>query len=75
MKAGQTTDLTRNGIARGYVVVPEFPSTSGTILLIGGLFGVMVIIQRFKMKNEERKNKNEVSKKYLRPKIFSGDDK
>ena len=57
MKAGQTTDLTRNGIARGYVVVPEFPSTSGTILLIGGLFGVMVIIQRFKMKNEERKNK------------------
>jgi hypothetical protein len=50
MKAGQTTDLTRNGIARGYVVVPEFPSTSGTILLIGGLFGVMVII---KIQNEK----------------------
>ena len=64
MKAGQTTDLTRNGIARGYVVVPEFSSTSTTFALIGALFGGMVIIQRFKMKNEEWKNaKNEVSKK------------
>ena len=50
MKAGQTIDLTRNGIARGYVVVPEFPSSSGTILVIGGLFGGMVIIQRFRRK-------------------------
>jgi hypothetical protein len=50
LKAGQTTDLTRNGIARGYVVVPEFSSTSTTILLIGGLFGSMVIIQRFRRK-------------------------
>ncbi|HYZ51283.1 MAG TPA: hypothetical protein VE593_10380, partial [Nitrososphaeraceae archaeon] len=33
LKAGQTPDLTRNGIARGYVVVPEFPSTVVTILL------------------------------------------
>jgi len=57
LKAGQTTDLTRNGIARGYVVVPEFPSSSGMILVIGGLFGVMVIIQRFKMKREQGKNK------------------
>jgi hypothetical protein len=57
LKAGQTTDLTRNGIARGYVVVPEFPSSSGMILVIGGLFGVMVIIQRFKMKKEQGKNK------------------
>ena len=64
MKAGQTTDLTRNGIARGYVVVPEFSSTSTTFALIGAIFGGIVIIQRFKMKNEERKNaKNEVSKK------------
>jgi hypothetical protein len=50
MKAGQTTDLTRNGIARGYVVVPEFSSTSTTFALIGALFGGMVIIQRFKRK-------------------------
>lgn len=57
LKAGQTTDLTRNGIARGYVVVPEFPSSSGMILVIGGLFGVMVIIQRIKMKKEQGKNK------------------
>ena len=45
-KTGQTTDLTRNGIAKGYVVVPEFPSTSATIFLIGGLFGALLIIQR-----------------------------
>jgi hypothetical protein len=50
LNAGQTPDLTRNGIARGYVVVPEFSSTSITILLIGGLFGGMVIIQRFRRK-------------------------
>jgi hypothetical protein len=50
LKTGQTTDLTRNGIARGYVVVPEFSSTSTAILLIGGLFGGMVIIQRFRRK-------------------------
>ncbi|HET7389309.1 MAG TPA: hypothetical protein VFJ51_00700 [Nitrososphaeraceae archaeon] len=45
-KTGQTTDLTRNGIAKGYVVVPEFPSSSATIFLIGGLFGALLIIQR-----------------------------
>jgi hypothetical protein len=45
-KTGQTTDLTRNGIARGYVVVPEFPSSTATIFLIGVLFGALLIIQR-----------------------------
>ena len=27
LKPGQTPDFTRNGVATGYVVVPEFPSS------------------------------------------------
>ena len=37
-KPGQTPDLTRNGVATGYVVVPEFPTMTTTILMVGGLF-------------------------------------
>jgi hypothetical protein len=54
LKAEQTTDLTRNGIARGYVVVPEFPSASSAVLLIGAIFGVSIIIER----SRRRSNKN-----------------
>jgi len=46
VKAGQTPDLTRNGVATGYVVVPEFPGMTSTILIIGGLFAALIIIQR-----------------------------
>jgi hypothetical protein len=46
VKAGQTPDLTRNGVATGYVVVPEFPTMTSTILMIGGLFAALIIIQR-----------------------------
>jgi hypothetical protein len=46
LKAGQTPDLTRNGIARGYVVVPEFPSTLITILLTSILFSAVIVAQR-----------------------------
>ena len=46
VKAGQTPDLTRNGVATGYVVVPEFPTMTSTILIIGGLFAALIIIQR-----------------------------
>ena len=45
LKAGQTPDLTRNGIARGYVVVPEFPS-GATLLLIASVFIAVLIAQR-----------------------------
>jgi hypothetical protein len=45
-KTGQTTDLTRNGIAKGYVVVPEFPGTLTTILLITGLFAIIIASQK-----------------------------
>ena len=45
---GQTPDLTRNGIARGYVVVPEFPSTLVTILLTSILFTTILVGQRLR---------------------------
>jgi hypothetical protein len=34
VKAGQTPDLTRNEVATGYVVVPEFPTMTSTIMII-----------------------------------------
>jgi thiamine biosynthesis protein ThiC len=44
LKAGQTPDLTRNGIARGYVVVPEFPSSTAIAsFMIVGLFAVVIV--------------------------------
>ena len=46
LKAGQTADLTRNGIARGYVVVPEFPAV-GVMLLIGSIFIAIIAFQKF----------------------------
>jgi hypothetical protein len=46
LKAGQTPDLTRNGIARGYVVVPEFPGSGTAFLLIASAFTAILIIQR-----------------------------
>ena len=44
LKSGQTPDLTHNGIARGYVVVPEFPpNTAIPSIMIAGLFAVLII--------------------------------
>ena len=51
LKAGQTPDLTRNGLARGYVVVPEFPSTLVTILMTSILFTVIIVAQRLRRSN------------------------
>ncbi len=45
LKAGQTPDLTRNGIARGYVVVPEFPN-GVALLLIASVFATVLVGQR-----------------------------
>ncbi|MFL6441891.1 MAG: hypothetical protein ACJ702_08025 [Nitrososphaeraceae archaeon] len=45
LKAGQTPDLSRNGLARGYVVVPEFPN-GVAILLIASIFTAVLIVQR-----------------------------
>jgi hypothetical protein len=45
-KTGSVPDLSRNGIARGYVVVPEFPSFTGSALLISGLFAFAIFFTR-----------------------------
>jgi hypothetical protein len=45
-KTGAVPDLSRNGIARGYVVVPEFPSFTGSALLISGLFAFAIFFTR-----------------------------
>jgi len=45
---GQAPDLTRNGIARGIVVVPEFPM--GAILAVAGALGSIIMFQRLARK-------------------------
>jgi hypothetical protein len=50
LKPGQTADSTRNGVATGYVVVPEFPSPIIVIFLISSVLGIFIIIQRSKFK-------------------------
>jgi hypothetical protein len=47
-------DTTRSGIARGYVVVPEFPSGLTTTLLLGGSMALLLIMFK-KTKIGERK--------------------
>jgi hypothetical protein len=48
-KEGQSPDLTRNGIARGIVIVPEFPA--GAVLAVAGALAAIVIAQRFIRRN------------------------
>jgi hypothetical protein len=45
MKDGQAVDKTRNGIARGTVIVPEFPA--GAVLAMAGLIAAVLLAQRF----------------------------
>lgn len=45
LKTGQAEDLTRNGLVRGYVVVPEFPAIPSFVLLVP-IFAFLLIIQR-----------------------------
>jgi hypothetical protein len=45
LKSGLTLDLTRNGVATGYVVVPEFPSVISTTLIVGVILGTLIILQ------------------------------
>ena len=44
VKEGQAPDLTRNGIARGAVVVPEFPA--GAMVAVAGAIAAIVAAQR-----------------------------
>lgn len=45
VKEGQQVDKTRNGIARGTVIVPEFPA--GALLGMAGLVAAVLLAQRF----------------------------
>jgi hypothetical protein len=47
-KEGQPVDQTMNGVARGTVVVPEFPA--GALIAIAGIIGEAVMAQRFARK-------------------------
>jgi hypothetical protein len=47
-KEGQPVDQTMNGVARGTVVVPEFPA--GALIAIAGIIGAAVMAQRFARK-------------------------
>jgi len=50
LKSAQTPDFTRNGVATGYVVVPEFPSSATSVLLVAALFGGMIVIDGLRLK-------------------------
>jgi hypothetical protein len=47
-KEGESVDQTMNGIARGTVVVPEFPA--GALIAIAGVIGAVIMAQRFARK-------------------------
>lgn len=47
-KEGQPIDQTRNGVARGTVVVPEFPA--GALIAVAGVIGAAITAQRFARK-------------------------
>jgi hypothetical protein len=47
-KDGQPVDQTRNGIARGTVVVPEFPA--GALIAVAGVIGAVIVAQRLARK-------------------------
>ena len=46
VKPGLTPDFTRNGVATGYVVVPEFPTYINMALIMGALLGTLIVFQR-----------------------------
>jgi hypothetical protein len=44
-KPGQTPDFTRNGVATGYVVVPEFPGVLSASLIMALMIGMTLLIR------------------------------
>jgi hypothetical protein len=55
MRPGQAVpDVTRNGVARGIVVVPEFHSLSLLVVMVGSLAAVLLIL----LHSSERKVRN-----------------
>ena len=53
LKPGQTPDLTRNGLARGYVVVPEFPDGVAISLMASVFAAVLVGQRKFRFEGRE----------------------
>jgi hypothetical protein len=45
IKPGQTLDFTRNGVAIGFVVVPEFPGFHSTSLVMALMIGSLNLVQ------------------------------
>ncbi len=45
-------DTTRSGIARGYVVVPEFSQSSSSLLVVGGLLAGLLIALRWRQRQK-----------------------
>ena len=45
LKPGLTPDFTRNGVATGYVVVPEFPGFLSDSLIMALMIGMILLIQ------------------------------
>lgn len=48
LRQGQTIDQSRNGVARGVVIVPEFPTSSAStvLLAVGAIIGIMMVVMR-----------------------------
>jgi hypothetical protein len=45
-RSGQAVDQSRNGVARGIVVVPEFPASAVALLVIGTTIGILIVATR-----------------------------
>jgi hypothetical protein len=41
-------DTTRSGVARGYVVVPEFSSSSSSLIAAGAIASVLILVARYR---------------------------
>ncbi|MGA9152453.1 MAG: hypothetical protein WBZ36_17900 [Candidatus Nitrosopolaris sp.] len=46
LKPGQTLDFTRNGVATGYVVVPEFPGFPSASLMMALIIALLLMRSR-----------------------------
>ena len=54
--ADVSPDTTRSGIARGYVVVPEFPPHSAGLFAVGGLLAAVLIGMRWHNSRQRKSN-------------------
>jgi hypothetical protein len=54
--ADASTDTTRSGIARGYVVVPEFSPHSAGLFLVGGLLAAALTGMRWHNSRQKKRH-------------------